>query len=138
MNVASLAVESIEKFGEFTATWFEDRQYTNLENYDRACRLASVLSSHGVGPDSRVVVMMLNSPDVLAAFLAIWKLGAVIIPVTPMWTAREVGYVLENSESGLVITSPELAPRVMDAALNVPSSPAIVTIGKSDVPGVTD
>ncbi|MBK7600155.1 MAG: AMP-binding protein [Acidobacteria bacterium] len=52
--------------------------------------------------------MMLNSPDVTAAFTAIWKIGAIIIPITPMWNAREVHYVIEDSGAKLVITSRSL------------------------------
>ena len=88
MNAAQLTLDNIERFGEYTATWFEDRSYTNVELYHYACRFAEMLRQHGVKSGDGVVVMMLNSPAVTAAFIAIWKLGAVIIPVTPMWNAQ--------------------------------------------------
>ena len=60
--------------------------------------------AHGVTAGDRVVVMRLNSPDVTAAFTAIWKIGTVSIPVTPRWTAREAHCVLEalSLKSGCV------------------------------------
>jgi long-chain acyl-CoA synthetase len=138
MNAASLTLDSLERYGEYTSTWFEDRSYTNLERYDYACRLAAVLLAHGVKPGDRVVVMMLNSPEVTAAFIAIWKIGAVIIPVTPMWTAREARYVLEDSGARFVVTSPELAARLAEASAGLPDFRAVLTIGATEVNGVTD
>ncbi len=138
MNAASLTLDSLACYGEYTSTWFEDRSYTNVERYDYACRLAAVLLAHGVKPGDRVVVMMLNSPEVTAAFIAIWKIGAVIIPVTPMWTAREARYVLENSSARFVITSPELAARLAEASAGLPGFRAVLTIGATDEGGVTN
>lgn len=138
MNAASLTLDSLERYGEYTSTWFEDRSYTNVERYDFACRLAAVLPAHGVQPGDRVVVMMLNSPEVTAAFTAVWKIGAVIIPVTPMWTAREARYVLEDSGARFVITSPELAARLAEASAGLPDFRAVLTIGATEVSGVTD
>src|SRR5262245_2180597 len=105
MNTAQLALDNIARFGEYTATYFEENSFTNVQSYHRACRLAAVLGSHGVKAGDKIVVMMLNSPDVAAAFIAIWKLGAVTIPVTPAWNVREVRYVLEDSGAQLIITS---------------------------------
>jgi long-chain acyl-CoA synthetase len=138
MNAASLTLDSLERYGEYTSTWFEDRSYTNFERYDYACRLAAVLLARGVKRGDRVVVMMLNAPEVMAAFIAIWKIGAVIIPVTPMWTAREARYVLEDSGARFVITSPELSARLVAASAGLPDFRAVLTMGATEVNGVTD
>jgi long-chain acyl-CoA synthetase len=138
MNAASLTLDNLARFGTYTATWFEGQSYTNLERYQAACKLAEVLRTHGAQPGDRIVVMMLNSPDVSAAFTAIWKLGAVMVPITPMWTAREVRYVLENSGARLVITSPELAARVQEAAADLPDLARVLVLGATPVAGVTN
>ncbi len=138
MNAASLTLESLERYGAYTAMWFEDRSYTNVERYAYACRLATALREQGVKPGDRVVVMMLNSPEVAAAFTAIWKIGAVIIPVTPMWTAREARYVLADSGAEIVVTSPELAGRLREASEGLPGFRAVLTLGETAEPGVQD
>jgi long-chain acyl-CoA synthetase len=138
MNAAQLALDNIEKYGEYTSTWFEGRSYTNVERYAAACRMAEALRLRGVEPSDRVVVMMLNSPDVTAAFTAIWKLGAVIIPVTPMWNAREARYVIENSGARIVITSPELAARLREASANIPGFKQALVVGETNVEGVAN
>ena len=119
MNVGRLSLENIEKCGEVEFLKFGDRTLSNVELDRNAARLATVLQSHGVKANDNVMIVMPNSPDVIAAFQAVWKIGAVIIPVTPMLTAREIGYMLANSDARVAITSPVLAGRVREAAEGV-------------------
>ncbi len=127
MNIAQLSLDNIRDYGEYTATWFDERTITNVQQYDHACRVATMLQNHGVSAGDRVIVMMLNSPDVMSAFTATWKIGAVIIPVTPTWTAREVRYLMEDSGASVVITSPELALRLVEASQGIDSVREILT-----------
>jgi long-chain acyl-CoA synthetase len=138
MNVARLALDNIDRYGEYASTWFESRVFTNVENYQSACRMAAALQAHGVKPGDRVVVMMLNSPEVMWAFTAIWKIGAVIIPITPTWNAREARYVIEDCGAQVVITSPELAARLREATAALPHFREILVIGESEVAGALD
>ena len=135
MNTAQLTLDNLDRFGEYTSTWFAGRGYTNAEQYRGACRLAAALRARGVKRGDRVVVMMLNSPEVTCAFTAIWKLGAVIVPITPMWNAREVRYVLEDSGAQIVLTSPELAARLCEAATNLPDFRQVLVMGETEVEG---
>jgi long-chain acyl-CoA synthetase len=138
-NAARFALDNIDRYGEYAATHFEGRAYTNVETYDYACRLASVLESHGIKRGDRVLVLMLNSPDVMSAFTAVWKIGATIIPITPMWNAREVRYVLADSGAVAAITSPELAARVKEASSELPAFRQILVIGETNnVEGALD
>jgi long-chain acyl-CoA synthetase len=138
MNIARLALDNIDRYGEYASTWFESRVFTNVENYQSACRMAAALQAHGVKPGDRVVVMMLNSPEVMWAFTAIWKIGAVIIPITPTWNAREARYVIEDCGARVVITSPELAARLREATAALPHFREILVIGESEVAGALD
>jgi long-chain acyl-CoA synthetase len=138
MNAAQLTLDNLEKYGEYTSTWFEDKSFTNVECYARACRFAAALRAQGIQAGDHVVVMMLNSPDVTAAFTAIWKLGAVMIPITPMWNAREARYVLEDSRAKMAITSPELAARLMEASANLPGFQKVLVMGTTNVDGAVN
>ena len=138
MNTARLALDNLERYGEYVSTHFEGRSSTNAENYDYACRLAAVLRERGVRTGEVVLVMMLNSPAVTAAFIAVWKLGAVIVPVTPMWNAREVRYVLADSGAQVVLTSPELAARLLEASAGLPDFREVLVIGETEAAGAID
>ncbi len=138
MNIAQLSLDNIRDYGEYTATWFDARTITNVQQYEHACKFATALQNHGVSAGKRVIVMMLNSPVVMSAFTATWKIGAVIIPVTPSWTAREVRYLMEDSGASVVITSPELASRLVEASQGLESIREILAIGETDTLGVID
>ena len=60
-----------------------------------------VLREAGVGPDDRVPVIMPKCPEVLAAFQAVWKLGAAS-PITPQCCAKEVGMCSIHSDAKVV------------------------------------
>src|SRR5262245_48419715 len=138
MNAAELARESLEKYGDYPAFWLGDRLWSSREHADYGARLATVLCDAGVQRGDRVPVIMPNCPEVLAAFQAAWKLGAAIVPVTPQWGAKEVGHVLEHSDAKLVVTSPELAGRMIEAQHTAPRCTQVLVLGKTDVPAARD
>lgn len=138
MNAAQFAIESIEKYGKYTAFQCEGREWSNVEHADYSARLAAVLKDRGVKPDDRVPVIMPNGPEVLACFQAIWRIGAVIVPTTPQLGVREIAYVLDHSDAKLAITWPNLARKIADAANEVPSCEQILVIGASEAEGTDD
>ena len=115
MNAAQLAIDSLARFGVYDAVRFGGATRTNEEQELLARKLAAVLRSRGVATGDRVVVMMPNCPEIFCAFQAVWKLGAVILPVMPQLGEREVGYLLEDSGAKVALVAPALAP-VVDAA----------------------
>lgn len=138
MNVGILSLESLEKYGEYTALHFEGKSYTNTDRNIYAGKMGAVLGDYGVKPGDHIVFMMPNSPDVTAGFQAAWKIGAVIIPVTPMLNAREVGYIIQHSESKVVVTTPILAQRLKDATAGNPEFKHLLVIGDTGVEGAVN
>ena len=56
MNAARLAVDALERFGDFPAIHFEGREFSSSYQMENACRLACVLRAEGVRPGDRVIV----------------------------------------------------------------------------------
>lgn len=138
MNAAQLAVDSLARFGVHDAVRFEGKTRTNEEQELLACKLAAVLRARGVGPGDRVVVMMPNCPEIFCAFQAVWKIGAVILPVMPQLGPREVGYLLEDSGAKVALVAPVLAPVVDAARSAAPRCEALLSLGPAEVAGATD
>jgi long-chain acyl-CoA synthetase len=138
MNTARLSLDNIDRYGEYPCMWFEGRSWTNVQAYRHASRLAQALLERGVIPGDRVLVMMLNSPHVTASFTAVWKIGGVIVPVTPMLGAREVRYLIEDSGAKVIITSPELCGRLLEACSGQPGLIKVLVFGRAEQEGVTD
>lgn len=128
-----LATYNILSYGPFKALIYEDqeqvREYTNVEAAREAIQLAAGLRSLGVEKGDRVIVMMLNSPEVLIAYQAISRAGAIIIPVMPLLKGPEVHYIAENSTAKAVITSAVLLPLLRGALADVPTMQHIIATG---------
>ena len=112
MNLAWLGEENVRRFGEYVALHFEGREWTNVDGQRAANRLANALRRLGIGPGDRVVVMLPNCPEVLQAYAAILKLGAVIVPVIFLLNPEEVRHILADSGARLALTSPELLAKL--------------------------
>ena len=81
MNAAQLVNEGLERFGEYPATFFEGKDFTNKEQLEYACRLATVLKDRGVQPGDRVALSMPNLPQFPVIYYGILWAGAAVVPM---------------------------------------------------------
>src|SRR5438067_12165482 len=70
-------------------------------------RCAATLQAQGVGRGTRVAVMLPNLPAFAITWMAIARLGAVIVPVNTHYTARELAYTLDQGEVELLVIAGE-------------------------------
>jgi len=130
-----LSIYNCLHYGEFTALIYEDlqqqevREYTNIQIAREATQLAAGLRALGIQKGDRVIVMMLNCPEVIISYQAIARAGAVIIPVLPLLKGPEVRYIAENSAAKAIITSPVLLPLLQSALTDLPSLRYIISTG---------
>src|SRR3989442_101611 len=78
-----------------TITYLELRRTVN--------RLAHGLASIGVAKGIHVGVMLPNVAAFPITWLALARLGAVMVPVNTRYTGREVHYVLDDSEAEFLV-----------------------------------
>ena len=135
-NIACLEMENLERYGVYPRLHLAGHSYTNQEELQYAGRLARVLEQRGISPGERVAVILPNTPDLSASYQAIWTLGAVVVPVIPMWTAAEIGHVLRHSGATAVLTMPRLAPVVREAGQGVEGLKHRLVVGEGDVAGM--
>lgn len=128
-----LAIYNCLHFDTYKMLIYEDadevREYTNVEISREAISLAAGLRALGIDKGDCVIVMMINSPEVIISYQAIARAGAIIIPVLPLLKAPEVHYIAENSGAKAVITSPMLLPLLRQALANVPDVHYIISPG---------
>jgi long-chain acyl-CoA synthetase len=132
--LSDLSIYNCVRFGPYKALIYEDqqdvREYSNMDIAREAAQLAKGLQILGVEKGDRVIVMMLNCPEVIIAYQAIARAGAVIIPVIPLLKGPEVRYIAENSAAKAVITSPVLLPLLRGALAGVPTMRHIISTGE--------
>lgn len=70
-------------------------------------QFASVLSGHGVGRGDCVAVLMAKSEELLVALLAIWRLGAVHVPLFTAFATPAIKLRMEASGARVVVVDPD-------------------------------
>ena len=79
-----------------------DRRLTYRDLHEQVNRVGTALRSQlGVRPEERIVLLMLDGPEMIAAFFGAIKIGAVPVPLNTRWTAAEYEYaILDSSATG--------------------------------------
>jgi acetyl-CoA synthetase len=93
----------------FTFASFEHGQLkvtplTNGELREQSSRLAAALASRGVRRGDRVAVLMGKSPSLVVSLLAIWRLGAVHVPLFTAFATPAIEMRLSASGAKVVLT----------------------------------
>jgi len=73
---------------------------------DSSRRLASGLAERGVRPGDRVPVLMGKRRELIVSLLAIWRLGAVHVPLFTAFATGAIEMRVKDARAGLVITEP--------------------------------
>ncbi|MBB4635062.1 amino acid adenylation domain-containing protein [Longimicrobium terrae] len=84
-----------------------------------ANRLAHRLQALGVGPESRVAVVMDRVPALVPAVLAAWKAGAAYVPADPAHPQERLHWLLRDCGARAVVTLSRWADRVAEAGIPV-------------------
>ena len=66
-------------------------------------RFAGALASLGIGHGDRVMLYLSNCPQWVIANFAIQKIGGVVVPVSPIYTAHELNYLVNDAEVRVAI-----------------------------------
>jgi acyl-coenzyme A synthetase/AMP-(fatty) acid ligase len=132
MNIINPAVESMQRLGEKKAFIFEGKEYTNTWVWERSKRLAAGLKSMGIGRGDHVVVSMPNCPEVFVVFHAVWRIGAVMIPIMFLLGEEETRYILEDSDGKVVITGRDLLGKIDKAREGIEHIRNVIVLGGKD------
>ncbi|MFD2473312.1 non-ribosomal peptide synthetase [Amycolatopsis silviterrae] len=90
-----------------TALIFHDTVLDYAEVDARAARLAQELVERGAGPERVVAVMLPRSAEAVIAVLAIFKAGAVYLPIDPDLPDERVRFLLNDAQPVAVLGRPD-------------------------------
>src|SRR5581483_3876633 len=68
-------------------------------------RLANTLAAHGIGRGDRVAILLPQAPEVAAIHVAIYKLGAIALPLAMLFGPDALAYRLQNAAAKAVLTN---------------------------------
>lgn len=106
----------------------QDVTYGTLR--ERSERLATALAGLGIGPGDRVGVLMGKSAELVVALLAIWRRGAVHVPLFTAFAPPAIALRLTASDATLVIVDADQRAKLDPSPLLPAGAPwRIITVG---------
>jgi amino acid adenylation domain-containing protein len=93
---------------EAIAVISEENQLSYGEVNRRANQLAHHLRKLGVGPETRVAILLQRSPQLIISLLAVLKAGGAYLPLDAAYPQERLTFMLEDTEAAVVITEQAL------------------------------
>ena len=118
--------------GDRTAIRYFDAEITWAEVDRLSSALAVGFADLGVRPGDRVGVYLQNVPQFVIAMVAAWKAGAVMVSVNPMYKAREVKEILDDSGATALVALESLYGDVAAGVVGDTAVRAVVTTSPRD------
>ena len=108
-SLGALLDEAAARFGDAPCLVFFEEGLTLsfVEFRDQVNRAANALRDLGIAKSEKVAVMLPNGPAFPIAWLALARLGAVLVPVNNRYTARELRYLIEDSQADALVIHPD-------------------------------
>ena len=105
-----------------TALVAGDESISYAELNRRANRLAHQLRARGIGPESRVGLLLERSAAMVVSMLAVLKAGGAYVPLDPAYPSERVRFMAEDAGLSLVLADADLRSRFsLDVPVLVPS-----------------
>lgn len=116
-----------ERYPDRTAVVYLGERFSYARLRDLSERFAGALADMGVSKGDRVMIYISNSIQWIIAFLGIQKIGAVIVPVAPIYTSFEIEYMINDSGAETIICQDTNFCYVKEVFLTTGLKRAIVT-----------
>ena len=125
MSVLERILENIERHGAEPAVTCGDETITWAELGRRSGQLAARLRAASVDPGDRVIVCLPRSADLIAAIIAVLRVGAAYVPIDPGYPEARIRLIAELAGADVaLVADPDRsltgADLVVDEAITAP------------------
>ena len=120
-SVPELFDEATEKYSRREALIFYGKKVTYGELREQVDRFATALADLGVSKGDTVALHLLNCPQYIIAYFATLKLGAMVTPISPVYTSQEVKHQLTDSGAKTVVCQDILYDNVEKSGVKLDS-----------------
>src|ERR1044071_8574653 len=99
---------------ESPALLFEHRKITYRDLREQTSTVAEILKAEGIEPDDRVALLLADSPEFIAAFVAIISLGAIAVPINLALQSAEQLFIVRDCGARAAIVEGSAAKTLID------------------------
>jgi len=104
LTVADIFDRAVAKYPDQEAVVDGKSRYTFRQLQEKVNRLAIALTNQGIGKGDGVLVQLPNWAEIVIAYYAVQKVGAMSLPLVPRHSVNEIGYLakLINAKGWIV------------------------------------
>ncbi|MGE5305265.1 MAG: benzoate-CoA ligase family protein [Alphaproteobacteria bacterium] len=117
--------------GDKTAIYYQDKAYSFSDLWRLTNRVGNVLKKLGVEPENRVLLILEDSPEWVAAWLATMKIGAVGTHAYTYLMPHDYAHLLNLVQPKVVVVDKTTVEKVRRAARNSRYPKAFLVAGES-------
>jgi len=126
-------VALIYETAEGRITRFTFRQISRLSN-----RLANALTAQGIARGDRVGILLPQCPETAIAHVAVYKIGAVAVPLFTLFGPDALAYRLSDSGAAAVVTDREGTGKISAIRGHMPALRVVLATGQGAGDGALD
>ncbi|MCL2627280.1 MAG: AMP-binding protein [Oscillospiraceae bacterium] len=105
---------------------------------EKANRFANLLLERGIKKGDKVAILMMNCLEWLPIYFGILKTGALAVPLNFRYTAEEIEYCLNLSETDVLVFGPEFIGRIEEIAKTICEKRMLIYCGSGEVPSFAE
>ena len=120
--------------GDHPAIWSGEERITYRNLFDRICAMGRSLRALGIEREHRVLLVLGDTPAFPIAFFGAMRIGAIPVPVNPLYKAEDFRYFLEDSYARVVIAETSLLDKLTQALTGYHESVTLVVTGEPAEP----
>lgn len=112
-TIPTLLDYAFDRFSQNNSFSFVDHQqqiYADLQQ--QVAEVGNMLLLKGIEKGDKVAILATNSPNWIVAYCSISSIGAVVVPILPDFTDKEIIAILEHSEAKALFVSERLYKKV--------------------------
>lgn len=132
--LGELLARQSRKFPDKLALVYNNTRLSYRELNERVNRLANYLKGRGVKHGDKVGILLFNGNEVLEAYFASYKLGAVAVPVNFRFVGPEIEYILTHSDSSVLIYDAQFADTIQKIKLTLGKIHTFIIVGSPEGP----
>jgi len=130
MNVGKVLEESVAKFGDKVALFFEEDKVTFRELGRLVNNLSAGLTREGVKKGDCVVTFLPDAIEIALSYYAVLKIGAIHAPLDVRLKEEEVKLIFGDAKPVAVITTSEFQDMFLSMRNEIPSLKSIIVVGE--------
>ncbi|MCM8813988.1 MAG: AMP-binding protein [Candidatus Omnitrophica bacterium] len=119
MLIHELLTQSAKKNPDQPAVVHQQKRMTYSRLNDVSVVFAQVLRAKNVKNGGRVALFLDNSCEYVAAYFAVLRCGAAVVPLNSQYVARELAVILADCTPGLIITDTKHLPIVKESLASI-------------------